>query len=145
MENNQKTPLISLIVPFYNGEMYLKDCIKSIIEQDYQNIELILVDDGSSDNSKNIADRFAKNDKRISVYHQNNSGVSTARNVGIEKSRGEYIGFIDADDYIDKSKDEKIGPEISQYRYAMSRNSRLRFLDSLSPAHCAGVRLFKAE
>lgn len=103
MENNQKTPLISLIVPFYNGEMYLKDCIKSIIEQDYQNIELILVDDGSSDNSKNIADRFAKNDKRISVYHQNNSGVSTARNVGIENSIGEYIGFIDADDYIDKN------------------------------------------
>ena len=58
MKNSTKTPLISLIVPFYNGEMYLEDCIKSIIEQDYQNIELVLVDDGSSDSSKNIADSF---------------------------------------------------------------------------------------
>lgn len=103
MQKNQGLPLVSLIVPFYNTEMYLEECIKSITNQDYKNIEIILVDDGSNDNSKNIADDFEKKDKRISVYHQSNSGVSTARNFGIKKSKGEYIGFIDADDYLDEN------------------------------------------
>lgn len=97
-----KEPLISIIVPVYNVEKYLDQCIKSIVNQTYKNLEIILVDDGSSDNSPHICDEWAKKDNRIKVIHKENSGVSAARNVGLDKAAGEYIGFIDSDDYIEK-------------------------------------------
>lgn len=96
MEND----LISVIVPIYNVEKYLNKCINSIIEQTYQNIEIILVDDGSNDSSEKICDEYAKKDKRVKVIHKKNGGVSEARNFGIENSNGKYIAFIDSDDYI---------------------------------------------
>lgn len=94
--------LISIIVPVYNVEKYLNNCIKSIIGQTYKNIEIILVDDGSTDNSSKICDDYAKKDKRIKVIHQKNSGLSEARNIGIKNASGTYIGFVDSDDYIAK-------------------------------------------
>ena len=92
--------LVSVIVPFYNQEKELSRCIKSIIQQNYFNFELILVDDGSIDNSLNICKDFASKDKRIKVIHQDNSGVSIARNSGLKEASGEYITFIDSDDYV---------------------------------------------
>lgn len=93
-------PLVSVIVPIYNVKKYLEPCIDSILKQTYQNLEIILVDDGASDGSEKIVDEYAKKDKRISVIHQKNSGQSRARNVGIDRARGEYISFIDGDDEV---------------------------------------------
>ena len=92
---------ITVIVPVYNVENYLGRCIQSIISQTYRNLEIILVDDGSTDNSGNICDEYAKKDGRIRVIHQKNRGLSGARNAGINVATGNYIGFIDSDDWID--------------------------------------------
>lgn len=100
--------LISIIVPVYKVENYLEKCIKSIINQTYKNIEIILIDDGSPDNCGMICDKYAKNDDRIKVIHKKNGGLSEARNYGIESSTGEYIMFVDSDDYIDKNMCEQL-------------------------------------
>ena len=92
--------MISIIVPIYNVERYLSQCIESLINQTYTDIEIILVDDGSTDRCSDICDSFAKKDSRIIVIHQENSGVSTARNAGLEIAKGQYIGFVDPDDWI---------------------------------------------
>lgn len=99
MINNQ--PLISVIIPIYNDEKYLSKCVDSVLAQSYKNLEIILIDDGSTDSSSQICDTYKENDPRIIVIHQENSGVSVARNTGIDKSSGEYITFIDHDDWID--------------------------------------------
>lgn len=92
---------ISIIVPVYNIEEYLPRCIESILNQTYTNLQLILVDDGSKDSSGRICDEYAKKDSRIIVVHKENGGSSSARNVGIEMATGEYLGFVDSDDYIE--------------------------------------------
>ncbi|WP_206407315.1 glycosyltransferase family 2 protein [Massilimicrobiota sp. An105] len=91
---------ISIIIPVYNVESYIKRCVDSIINQTYKNIEIILVDDGSRDKSGDICDELAKTDTRIKVLHKNNGGLSEARNFGVECSTGEFITFIDSDDYV---------------------------------------------
>lgn len=91
---------VSVIVPIYRVEKFLPQCIQSIQQQDYQNLEIILVDDGSDDESGSIADKYATEDKRIIVIHKANAGVSSARNAGIERASGEYICFVDGDDYV---------------------------------------------
>lgn len=93
--------LISVVVPVYNVEDYIHKCVDSIINQTYRNLEIILVDDGSSDNSGRICDEYAEIDERIKVIHKENGGLSDARNAGIEISKGDYLGFVDSDDYID--------------------------------------------
>lgn len=93
--------LISVIVPVYKAEKYLNQCIESIVSQTYQNLQIILVDDGSPDNCPAICDDWAKKDRRIVVIHKENGGQSSARNVGLDIARGEYVGFVDADDFID--------------------------------------------
>ena len=94
--------LISVIVPVYNVEKYLEQCVDSIINQTYTNLEIILVDDGSTDNSGKICDKYAAMDSRIKVVHKINSGVSTARNLGLDIAKGEYITFIDSDDFVEE-------------------------------------------
>ena len=93
-------PLISVIVPVYNVEKYLSQCLESIINQTYTNLEIILVDDGSTDSSGVICEDYAKRDSRIKLYHKENGGLSDARNYGIERASGQYFTFIDSDDYI---------------------------------------------
>lgn len=95
-------PLISIIVPVYNVEKYLSKCLDSLVNQTYQNIEIVCVDDGSTDSSGSICDEYAKKDARIKVIHKENGGLSDARNVGLETINGEYVMFIDSDDWIDK-------------------------------------------
>lgn len=102
VERRMDKILVSIIVPIYNVEKYLSQCISSILEQTYRNIEIILVDDGSSDSSGSICNDFANKDKRIIVVHKENGGVSSARQVGIQLSSGDYILMIDGDDWIDK-------------------------------------------
>ena len=94
------TPLVSVIVPIYNVEKYLRTCVDSILTQSYSALEIILVDDGSTDSCPQICDQYAQQDPRIRVIHQKNAGLSAARNAGIDICRGEYLTFIDSDDFI---------------------------------------------
>jgi len=95
--------MISIIVPIYNTECYLRECIDSILAQTYTDFELLLIDDGSTDKSGDICDEYALKDSRICVFHKENGGVSSARNIGIENARGEWICFVDADDVIENN------------------------------------------
>lgn len=104
-----REPLISVIVPVYNVELYLNRCVDSIVNQTYQNLEIILVDDGSSDNSPFMCDAWAERDIRINVIHKVNGGLSDARNVGMSIAKGELMGFVDSDDWI--------APEMYQLLY----------------------------
>jgi glycosyltransferase involved in cell wall biosynthesis len=96
------SPAISIIVPVFNVEAFLEDCINSILAQSFENFELILVNDGSTDLSGEICNEFSRIDKRVKVIHKEYGGVSSARNVGVQLAQGEYIGFVDSDDRIDK-------------------------------------------
>ena len=101
MTNNEKLPKVSIIVPIYNVENYIRRCLDSLVNQTLKDIEIILIDDGSPDDSGKIADEYATMDKRIIVVHQKNSGAAVARNAGLKLARGEYIGFVDPDDWVD--------------------------------------------
>ena len=103
-----KKYLVSIIVPVYNVERYIEQCIKSLCSQTYDNIEIVLVDDGSSDNSGFICDDYSRKDSRIKVIHKKNEGVSKARKKGLEKSIGEYIAFVDSDDYVENNYIEEL-------------------------------------
>lgn len=94
---------ISIIVPVFNLENYIENCIKSLIAQTYNNIEIILINDGSTDNSAKILDKYSRLDKRIKLIHKNNEGVSKARNTGLNESNGKYITFVDGDDTVDEN------------------------------------------
>ena len=96
-----QTTLISVIVPVYNVEEYLPRCVDSILAQSYENLEIILVDDGTKDNCDKICDEYAEKDPRIKVIHKENGGLSSARNAGIDVAKGEYLGFVDSDDWIE--------------------------------------------
>ena len=109
-------PKVSIIVPIYNSEKYMSKCIESILNQTLTEIEIILVNDGSTDNSGKIIDNYAKKDNRIRVIHQDNSGPSVARNKGINIAKGKYIGFVDSDDYIEPNMYEEL------YNNANSKN-----------------------
>lgn len=97
----QRRPLISIIIPVYNMELYLDQCLNSIVNQTYSELEIILVNDGSTDNSLNIMKKYALEDKRFIIINQDNSGLSAARNIGIDSSHGEYVGFVDSDDWVE--------------------------------------------
>ena len=93
--------LVSIIIPVYKAEEYLEECVNSVLNQTYKNIELLLIDDGSPDNSGKLCDAIAERDNRVKVFHKENGGTHTARNLGIEKSSGEYLMFMDPDDWLD--------------------------------------------
>lgn len=92
--------LISIIVPIYNVEKYLKECIESLISQDYENTEIILIDDGSTDKSSEICDIYVEKYSNVIAYHKENSGVADTRNYGVQKAKGKYISFVDSDDFV---------------------------------------------
>ncbi len=108
MRERKGPALISVIVPVYNVIEWLPRCVESIRRQTYPNLEIILVDDGSTDNSGALAEKMALEDKRVRVFHKENGGTSSARNLGISKARGDYIGFVDSDDYIEPQMYEKL-------------------------------------
>lgn len=101
-------PKFSVIIPVYNAEKYIKRSISSVVNQTYKNIEIILIDDGSQDKSRDICEEYSKNDNRIKVIYQKNSGVSVSRNVGIKNSIAPYIIFVDSDDWIENNMLEKL-------------------------------------
>ena len=100
LESSMKNVKISVIIPVYNVIDFLKECLGSVLNQTYKNLEIILVDDGSTDGSSQICDEYKKKDRRIQVIHKENGGLSDARNAGIKIAQGEYFSFIDSDDWI---------------------------------------------
>lgn len=117
-------PLVSMIVPVYNVEKYIQKCLDSITAQTYRNIEVIVIDDGTPDNSDEIADSYSKNDKRIKVFHYKNAGLSVARNRGFEVSTGEYIVFVDSDD--------ALAPDYVEYMLGLIENTNTNMAMSLA-------------
>lgn len=113
-------PEISVIVPVYKAEQYLERCVKSILEQTYQNFELILVDDGSPDNSPSLCDEWAKNDNHIYVIHKENGGASSARNAGLKIAKGNWIAFADSDDWLDRTALKTLYDLANQYNVPMA-------------------------
>lgn len=112
--------LVSVIIPVYNSETYIEECVKSILSQTYDNYEIIFIDDGSVDLSKNIILKYAANCNKIKYFYQENKGVSSARNLGIEKSCGEYITFVDSDDYVECNYLETLINNITKYNGQIS-------------------------
>lgn len=106
---------ISVIVPVYKSEKYLEYCVESILNQTYKNIELILIDDGSPDQSAEICDEYARKDSRVRVIHKENGGVSTARNAGLDVAKGDYLTFVDSDDYLEADMYEKMMAKMKEY------------------------------
>jgi glycosyltransferase involved in cell wall biosynthesis len=107
--------IISVIIPIYNVERYLDKCIRSVVEQTYKNLEIILVDDGSPDQCGTICDKWAEKDKRIRVIHKTNGGLSDARNAGLDAATGAYIGFVDSDDYIHPLMYQRLYEKVKEY------------------------------
>ena len=104
----EKKPLITIIIPVYNILDYLERCVDSCIHQSYPDLEILLIDDGSTDGTGELCDRLKEKDKRIRVFHKENGGSSSARNLGIKEARGEYLGFVDSDDYISEDMYEQL-------------------------------------
>ncbi len=116
--------LISIIVPIYNIKEYLERCVDSILAQTYENIEVLLVDDGSTDGTALLVDELGKKDNRIRVFHKENGGSSSARNLGIREARGAYLGFIDSDDYIEPCMFEKLYEAIQRTGMPIAQGGR---------------------
>lgn len=127
MKNKNK--LISVVIPVFNVEKYLSECLDSILVQTYESLEVILVDDGSFDDSRKIADDYAERDKRIKVIHKRNEGVSMAKNIGIRSATGKYITFVDADDYIRKDFIENLVNDATRYKALIVTTTKMCPID----------------
>ena len=121
--------LVSIIVPVYNVENYLEECVRSVLEQTYRNFELLLVDDGSTDSSPALCDRFAGEDPRVRAIHKENTGVSSTRNRGIEEARGDFIMFVDSDDLIQPEMLRKMVYAMTRYQTDLAISGFERFRD----------------
>lgn len=128
--------MISIIIPVYNAEKYLKDCINSILNQTYKDIELLLIDDGSQDNSYAICRQYEKEDCRVRSYHKSNAGVSDTRNYGIERALGEFISFCDADDIVDLDLYAMLYEAIEKYNVDRAVGGYAFFYNNGNKVYC---------
>lgn len=119
-----KKPLISIIIPIYNIMDCLEKCVDSCINQTYKNIEILMVDDGSTDGTGALCDKLKEKDTRIRVFHKENGGSSSARNLGIENAKGEYLGFVDSDDFISPTMYEDLMNAVLEYKVPIAQVSR---------------------
>ena len=134
-------PLISIIVPVYNVERFIDRCIQSIINQTYKNLEIILIDDGSTDSSLAICQKYRNSDKRIKIIKKTNGGVSSARNIGLLHANGQYINFVDSDDYLDNSCLDKLYQALINYDCDISCSNII--CESVSGEKIESLRLHK--
>lgn len=134
MREFEKKPLISVIIPVYNVFPYLKPCVESVLKQTYSNLEIILVDDGSTDQSGALCDEFAETDQRIRVLHCENGGLSVARNRGLEIMTGEYVAFVDSDDFITEEYLQILYDRLLQDDTDMAVAGYQKFSDGKMPA-----------
>ena len=140
-----KQELVSIIVPIYNVEQYIEKGVKSLLNQDYSNVEIILVDDGSPDNSGKIIDELAQTDNRIVVIHKENGGVSSARNAGIEASKGKFLMFVDGDDYVDSDYVSYFVALLSNTGLKLGYNKINYSNDMATKASCDGFNIISVE
>lgn len=124
MENHKEQPLITVIIPVYNIMEYLPRCVKSVCSQTYTNLEILLVDDGSTDGTGALCDELGQTDARIRVLHKPNGGSSSARNLGLDNAWGEYIGFVDSDDYISPQMYELLYAAMEKYQVRVAQIGR---------------------
>ena len=134
MLKTKNSPLISVIIPVYNVEKYLPRCLDSVVKQTYTNLEIILIDDGSTDNSLKLCQNYAQKDKRIRIFHQENQGVSAARNLGLDKATGEFITFIDSDDWVLTHYVQRLWELIQCYQTDIALGCLIEQYDNQSPA-----------
>lgn len=130
MQTNTPIPIISIIVPIYNVEKYLEECVLSIVNQTWENKQIILVDDGSTDNSGKICDRLQTEYPYIEVIHKKNGGLASVRNAGLDIAIGEYVGFVDSDDYIEHDMYDKMYESMILTNSQVSCCSRYRCIDT---------------
>lgn len=139
--------MISVVIPMYNAEKYVEKCLNSLLEQTYKDLEIIIVNDGSKDNSQTICERFAEQDKRITLINTENRGAGSARNTGIEVAKGEYISFIDSDDYVCPDYYERLlhmleraGADIAIGKYQrISEHDEMKFINSGEVKECTNL------
>lgn len=115
MKREEEFPLISIIIPVFNTDIYLGVCLQSVVNQTYRNLDIIIVDDGSTDYSLNVCQLYAMSDSRIRIFHQSNQGVNKARNKGLREAKGEYISFVDSDDWLEQNMYLSLYETIKQY------------------------------
>lgn len=146
------SPLVSIIIPIYNADKYLDRCLKSIVNQTYTNLEIILINDGSTDTSLNICKKYAEKDSRIILVNKTNEGVSIARNLGIQKSTGDYIAFLDADDWITSNYIEHLmkpfdveNVDISICKYHVCKEYTMHEIESNCPYQYRNAQDFLLE
>ena len=132
-------PLISVIVPIYNVEKYLARCVDSIVNQTYKNLEIILVDDGSPDSCPDICDVWKEKDDRIKVIHKKNGGLSDARNAGLDIAQGEYVAFVDSDDFIDDKE------EVGKSKQRKEVLSQMKNATAISSADLNGESTYEGK
>lgn len=131
--NMEKEILISVVIPVYKVELYLKECVDSVINQSYSNLEIILVDDGSPDSCGKICDEYKNKDSRVKVIHKENGGLSDARNAGIDVANGQLITFLDSDDYISKDMIEKLYINLINCHADVSMCAKYCFGEKINP------------
>ena len=135
--------MISVIVPVYNVEKYFEECMESLLGQTYDDFEIIVINDGSTDGSGILCDKWAEKDRRVRVFHQENKGLSIVRNKGLELARGEYIAWVDSDDYVDKFYLEKM---MNAYKSTEADMVMCSFYtDTDGDVEHKGKKLFRAE
>ena len=141
-----REPKISVIVPVYKVEPYLRKCLDSIVNQTYRNLQIILVNDGSPDKCGAICDEYAAGDRQIEVVHQENGGLSAARNTGLKLANGDYIGFVDSDDWIELDMYEYLLANALKYQADIAVCGRVERYKTYSvPRNCANVRVLDTE
>ena len=137
--------LVSVVVPIYNVVFFLTRTLESLVGQSYENIEILLVDDGSTDGSDKICDEWAKKDDRIKVFHKTNGGVSSARNMGLAKARGKYVTFVDGDDYVSNSYVEYMHCLVTKYDTKMAMNYACFDIRNSEQTEVIENRMIKSE
>lgn len=146
--NSMTQPLISVIVPCYNVEEYLPRCVESVLNQTYRNLEILLVDDGSPDRCGEICDGYAAVDSRVKVIHKENGGLSDARNVALDVMKGEYVTFVDSDDYVAADYVEYLYKLIVKEKACLSVMNFQPFVEGTMPKDCGGeiaINIFSVE
>ena len=146
VNNLKKEPLVSVLIPLYNAEKYFDECIESVIGQTYKNIEIIIIDDGSTDNSLGIARKYEKKHSNIKVYTQKNRGASSARNKAFSLSKGDYIQYLDADDIMDPAKIATQITQLSIYGFdpmVIANSKWHRFYNGINNKDCTSLCIYK--
>lgn len=138
-------PLISVVIPVYNGEKYIEKTINSILKQEYKNIEILVINDGSVDDTAQVVTRLVEKDKRLRLINQKNAGVSTARNVGIDHSKGKYIAFVDGDDLVTEDYISHLYSVMAHNDVEIVASTTMDYYSSEKPTNETNVKIVSGQ